>query len=305
MKLIKFLAFAFLLACPMVAQAGVLSGLGGQLKLEDDDWESQVTGFADGTLDVGDLLFTVLEIQKAVEVVGAANAAGDLSIGEGATLKTFAPGTRSITGVSLIKVKSVTINSGGFGALYEFEGGSILDWSTTLIAAGTPLGLTVAADNTGAILFDDPIDLGGHIDFASLVTGLASAIEGDEIAQFTVDAWQAQVLDVGGTPTVVSAIDSLDFVGALSTTDSKFKKVDVLRDPDFGLSGPNQAFFAAVGAHDLELQGGLGTGAKGTFALRTDTDLYVNITVPEPSSIAIWSLAAVGALVVRRRKIKS
>lgn len=296
MKMLKFWAFAFLLGCPLVTQAGVLSPLvnnSGAVKLEDDDWESQISGFADGTLDVGDLLLAVIEVQKAVDIIGTADGLGNLSIGEGATLATFAPTTRTITGISLIKVDSIASNLGGFGALYTFVGASVVEW------AG--IGIGVAAGNTGAILFDDPINVAGHIDFSTIGSGIASTIEGIRLAEFTVDAWQAQVTDFGGTPTVVSAIDSLDFVAALSTTDSRFGNVDVLRDPDFGLSAPNQSFFAGLGTHDLELQGGLGTGAKGQFAIRTDTDLYVNI-VPEPASLAIWGLAAVSGLGFRRRK---
>lgn len=296
MKVFKFLAFAWLLACPMVAQAGILGPLSnlGAVKLEDDDWETQISGGGDGFLDVGDLLLAVISVQAAVDVVGTADGLSNGSLAEGSTIATYSPTTRSVTGISLISVATIATTVGSDSAVYTFKGGSMAEW--------LGLGIAVGQDNTGAILFDDPINVAGHIDFSTIASGIASTIEGIRLAEFTVDAWRARAVDEDTfMPTVVSAIDSLTFVAGLSTTDSRFGTVDVLRDPDFGLLGPNLGFFTSLGPVDLQLFGGLGTGDKGAWALRTDTDLYVNI-VPEPASFAIWSLVAgIGGLGFRRR----
>lgn len=291
----KFFVAACLMLFPVAAQAGILGPLAnmGAVRLEDDDWETQISGFADGTLDRGDLLLAVIEVQRVTDVLGTADNLGNGSLSQGGTIVSYAPSTRAITGISLIKVDSVVSNLGGFGAQYSFVGADIAEW------AG--IGVAVSQNNTGAILFDDPINLAGHIDFSTIANGISSTIEGTRLAEFTVNSWIAQATDFGGTPTVVGAIDFLSFVAGLSTTDARFGTVDVLRDPDFGLTGPNLAFFQGMGPVDLQLQGGLGTGDRGAFALVTDTDLYVNV-VPEPASLSVWGLVAACGLGFRRRK---
>ena len=112
--------FASLCGAPS-AQAGLL-GINGPSFLEDNDWESQVKDAGTlGKLDVGDILLSVIEIQKSSAVVGVQNVAADGSLTQGATTS-YSNTTRAVTGISVIRVASVVSTLGGFGAEFTFVG---------------------------------------------------------------------------------------------------------------------------------------------------------------------------------------
>ena len=187
--------FASLCVAP-ATQAGILTN--GMTNLEDNDWESQVSGLGDGTLDVGDLLLSVIEIQASEEVLGTENGAFDGSLAAGVRT-TYTKTTRAITGISVIRVASVVLTS-PFSARFTFVGASAAEWLTHS-------GLVVA-DGVGAILYDDPASgLANHVDFTTVASGIATATEGSLIAYFTPVGWRADTISFGGTPTSVLAID--------------------------------------------------------------------------------------------------
>ena len=124
-----------------------------------------------------------------------------------------------------------------------------------------------------------------------------------KLAEFFIagaDGWVADTFDFDGDPTNVLAIDSLSFKAGLFTTDDRFALHNALSNP--GVGGTEAGFFAGLGDVHLQLTGKNSPGATGGFQLRTDSDLFLSI-VPEPSSMAIFTV--LGGLVVagRRRKL--
>ena len=277
------------------AQAGIL-GINGPTQLEDDDWESQVKdGGTLGKLDVGDILLAVVVIQKSSPVLGVQNLALDGSLTSGANTS-YSSSTKTITGISIIRVASVVSTLLGFGAEFSFVGATAAEW---LLYSGL-----VVTDGVAAILYEDPISFPAeHITFTSVALGIATATNGSMIAEFTPVAWKANSVDLTGDPTDPLKIDVLDFVAGLNTSNPIFAPHNILADPDFAPTLDVQAFFAGIGPTDLQIQGSLGTGAKGGFQLATDSDLYVNI-VPEPASFAIFGLMTLGGIAYRRRQSK-
>ncbi len=264
------------------AQAGILSPLVGlgPIQLEDDDWETQITGTGDGRLDVGDKLLAVIQIGQSLDL-------------NGATIQTYSPSTATITGISVIKVKTLVVN--GAVATYTFEGLTSAEW--------LGLGFAGVSDGTAAILYEDPASApGNHIDFSTVANGVATATEGLKIAEFSIvsaGGWEATSVDLTNDPTNVSKIDILNFRAGLVTNDNRFGLHNTLST--LGQTADDQAFFLGLGDVDLQLTGQIGQGPKGGFALRTDSDLFVSI-VPEPSSLAVFSLLGGLALGFRRRK---
>ena len=257
----------------------------GSVKLQDDDWESQVVDLGvQGRLDVGDVLLAVVEIQNSTQIVGTVNDLRNNSLSE-TGLATYSPTTTTITGISVVKVDNSTPLPGGLRQEYTFTGVTEAEWSSLT-------GISGVSDGTALILYDDPVSApGGHIDFSTIANGIATATEGTFIAEFSVVGWRAISFDIGGDPTNPLAIQSLEFLAGLNTTTSMFTPVSVLSDPDVAPTSTAAAYFAALGATDLQLEGSLGSGPRGEFQLRTDTDLYINvISTPEPASLGdrLW-----------------
>lgn len=293
-RFLSLLVLGFATCLASTASAGAFSGILGRTFLEDDDWESQVRdNLGDGKLNDGDLLLAVLQFNFTYQLTGEENFDLDGSItDDGTPEKSFSTSTDAITAISLIEVDGDPNVISGIVAEYKFKGASSADWATFT-------GLAGVADNTGAILFDNP-PATPRIDISSIPSAIASVVSGSEIAQFQVVEWFAQSISVLGDPTNPLDILTLDFVASLNTDDPRFGEHNMLGDPDLATPYALENL-QSVGPVDLQLQGVLGTGPKGEFQLRTDTDVYINI-VPEPTSFAIFAVMGLAGVSARRRR---
>ena len=293
---------------PAAASAGLL-GSGLQF-LEDNDFEAQVSGFQDGTLDPGDLLLATIEVQRRTPVLGTVDDLVNSSTSAGPQT-TYSSTTEAVTGVSLIRVDTLTYTPGSESATYTFEGASITEWAN--------FGVTVSQDGVAAVLFADPPVAPGdpHIinsdGLPGLIGEVASAAEGTVLGEFTPVFWQAiaesdNTLIPGGDPRNILDVTDLTFKAGLNAISGPFKSHNILGDPDQWSGSPvvqlaQSQIFRDNGPVDLQLFGGLGTfsGGPGEFTLVTDTDLYINV-VPEPTSFAIFGVMGLAGVGFRRRR---
>lgn len=292
-------AIAALLISSVQAQAAVQL-VNGPGEYEDTDYESQVSdGNGDGKLNDGDLILAIFAIDQQVnKYSGTINGALDASV-SGAFAFSYSDSTDMMTGVSLLKVKSVSV--AGTTAFYVFEAPTAADWLATT-------GKVVTGDDTTILVYDDPA-ASPHIDPTSLATGIATSTDGTLMWEFGLVGagtfWDAVAVDsdpLAGPwdPTNPADINVLNFFAALNLiSGGGLKDHNILGDPDLG--GSNSSLFTA--ATHLQLQGNLQPGSTGGFQLRTDTNVYLSAAVPEPASMLVWAgLAGIGAFVRYRRK---
>jgi hypothetical protein len=287
-----------------VGKAGLLLP-DGNVELEDDDFEALIAevGTPNLKVEVGEFLIAIFQISKASVLNGPIDTIPNLTPTE-TLFTTYSPSTHTITGVTLLKVDSVTVS--GNTATYTFAAPTPAEWTTHT-------GLTGIDSGVVAVAYDDPPSAPNpHIvNLPSIAAGIASATNGTRMWEFGFtgapgEFWTATAIDLGSSPdpTDITKIDILQFFASLNVIDyNGARSLDqhrILGDPDVG--GTNAGLFTH--ATHLQLQGNLQTGSPGAFHLPTDSNMYVSFTIPEPNSLAIWAvLAGCGSLVrvLRRR----
>lgn len=279
----------------------------GNTELEDDDFEALISevGTPNLKVEVGEFLVAIFQISKSSTLIGPIDTTLNSTPTE-SLFTTYSPSTNTITGVTLLKVDSVTVS--GNTASYTFVAPTPTDWSSLT-------GLTGIDPGVVAVAYDDPPSAPNpHIvSSPTIAAGIGSATEGTRMWEFGFtgapgEFWSATAVDLAGTPdpTSITAIDILQFFAALSVIDyngaRSLDQHNILGDQDVG--GTNAGLFTAP-VH-LQLQGNLQTGSAGVFHLPTDSNMYVSFTIPEPGSLAMWAVLMVsGGLVgaVRRRRL--
>ena len=288
---------ALFLSLPQAHAA--LQLVNGPGEYEDTDYESQVSdGNGNSRLDGGDLLLAIFAIDQQVnKYTGTINGALDGSV---SSAFAFAYGrtTNMLTGVSMLKVKTVDVIGGT--AIYAFEAPTKAEWLAKT-------GLVVAGDSTVVVAYDDP-PANQHIrPNNSIAQGITSATHGVKLWEFGLVGagtfWQADAIDTDAAfdPTNPVDVNVLSFFAALNlVSGGGLLSHNILGDPDLG--GTNSGLFTKK--TDLQLQGNLQPGSTGAFQLRTDSNIYLNVgQVPEPASMLVWAgLAGIGAIVRFRRK---
>lgn len=303
-----------LLAYGSASAAPLLPGINEQ---EDEDSESLLFKLAsDGApfttpgtvelVEVDDLIGGVIKIQKTQTVYPVTSPEVDLQA---------APDT--FTAIFLIKVLTTgnaTID--GNSETLTFGAPTALEW-VSAFGAGGPLDVSsvfdvsIAAAGTAAFYFD-----GVDYDDAVIVppgATSASAAATSFISGGTL-LWEFGFTGAAGEFWSTIGIDA--DVTALTTTNSITNRFalnvtayhagpELIAHNWLGaLTGPPDTNFTM--ASQLQGKGSFQSNPTGTqFGLQTDTNLYLQPDVPEPSSLVIFSLLTViggAASCVRRRK---
>lgn len=256
--------------------------------LEDNDWETAIQNDNNSTLDVGDYLVGMFEIQLVRDVIPG-------------TKPNVSPTTNTFTGVFLIEIATKVVSAtlvGGFD--FTFTPVAAATWGAVGLGLPTP---SAAGGGTLGFVFDDssspfvdPNPGGG------LAGALATATDGIELWEvgFIGDAdeiWEATGPDSFGS----FLISDLDFSAALNVTEAA-AGTPLLLPHNFVYNGVT----APLRFSQWQLTGEFETGGAqdlANFSIKTDTDLYIRPT-PEPGSLALigLGLAALGGVVYRRRR---
>jgi hypothetical protein len=269
----------------------------GQNSFEDDDFESLlVDANGNGTIDVGDRFVGVFRVQ-AINTVGV-GAAGT------ATSLYFGP----LQGV------------GGNAAIAEWAG----------LNLGFGLDLPVPnSNNTMVITYNHPDfglisngpTLAGSIDTFDNDTALNLLAEFGFTAADT-SAGSDYVTDVGEFFTTEGSLFAGFGVDVLATIPGRLASPSQLDDPANALNlnvtfdyagdevvfNPHDHVFPGIFG-DLQGNGRFVPEASqpsGAWDLSTDTDLVVDLTIPEPMSVIVWGLmATIGGWAGRRAYIRA
>lgn len=295
------LAVGALVAQAGIAQAGALSELSaGQInELEDDNFESFFNQVGDDdVIDVGDRFLGTIAIQAINAPPGVFPSTYD----PGATLPTF-------TGVFAIEAARIETVDGRTNVFYKPL--ETTDWSGEF-----GLDLPDPTDpNTIGVFFDD-VTRGELLtsDDNTLQEAIDSFVGDNRVWEFGFEGadFADGVSDLGEF-FVAAGAEGTDEVGASLLSITNLINLNLLEGIGIPLVahaylGGTIAELSAVdagvtftAAAQLQGIGGINAPTGLAFDFKTDTDLYVQ-PVPEPSSLAIFALGALGLARYRRRK---
>ena len=243
--------------------------------LQDADWESIVDD-GDGILEAGDYLYGMWQIES---IFGIDPDSGPFPSNE-------------YTAVFLMEVASVADGGIYNGKQFTMKAAPIADWNTILHV--TPTG----GFGTIAMFYrddDNSVDVTG-----TEATALASATDGTLMWDWgftgTSGATAANEFWMADANTdVIGSLTSLSYTASMNTTNvypaaSGISPLDTHNYLNFGA------------AAQVQLEGGKASGSSGPFVIKSNTSIFIK-AIPEPASLAIWSmLIGLGLVVARRRR---
>ncbi len=279
----KYMKMIFAVAAVMAftagsVKAGVVGSFVGGLGAHVEEWndrsfETVIVGGADGSLDVGDVLFGIAQIE---------------SIGDATTrLTTNSSAPTEVTAIFSAQVTSKVALGGGF-FLFEFDPFAGFE--------------AVWGDGAMAAFFEDtPPDFS---ELGTLAASVATAADGLHLltigfAGEAGEAWTATANDdtaaaLGSFFASLNRIISPGFANDLAGLDIAVSQASILG------GGLLTQFFLSGQVFDNR-----DSNSNTTWPIRDSADLFFEI-VPEPASIVAWGLlGAVGLVVGYRRRISS
>ena len=279
------------------ATAGAIDPIAGNpgpiLELEDDDWEILVnsggsisTPGADTSIDVGDFFVGILRISQINSPPGGSTPIHDYDEAGGET----------ITAIFAIKVASKVAN----GSFFDYGVTSLSDaeWASVgLDAAGYSRSNTLG--QTIAIVYDVSV----NCSLASVAGQDASAAE-YIASRGGTKLWEFGLVTASNFWTVTGATGSIPTSGS-AAAGSFNAGLDITHDyggtPGLAKLANSVLFPLAPGSSHLLISGGVKGGRDNTdFDLISDTDLLIR--TPEPGSVTLFGLGALGLLGARIRR---
>ncbi len=285
MKRFSFALAGLLLALSVgQAQAAVEDLIDGVInRLEDDDFESIIVGDGDGTIDAGDLIAGVFKVQQIID-----EPAQSTSVNLQGADDTF-------TGFFLLETIVGDDGAPNTNEVLEFGAPSQADWDAVFGDGGIidlglgPGGLTPDPDTV--VFVYEGVNFNDATNSGTLQDAAQSFINGGTLL------WEFG-LDGAGTFWTTSGEDPGVIALALTNSLTNRLSLNVTQEhAGSGIALDPHNFFGTIGG-DLnfttptQLQGKGGFVSTGSpFDLVTDTDFVINPRiVPEPSTVAIWSL---------------
>ncbi len=279
--------------------------------LDDQDFEVLLGNNL--LVEQGDLLLAIIDIQDNYLFPSEPDTDLNGTPGSSFPHEAYGADTHSFTGISLIKVDSVT-GAGTVGASYTFTAPTPTEWTNET-------GLTGVDEGVMVIAYDDPVPAAGqgHImSSPTLAAAITSATEGTRLWELGLDGteglfWSAVTTDVfdntnwpnleaNPDATDISQIDTLNYSAALNVIDYnagvELQPHNTLADPNL-----NAVFRNAFVPADLHLTGTAPQADfPGAFQVSTQTDFYI-YPVPEPATLVTWlGLLGLGVIASWRRR---
>lgn len=296
MKRVLFSSIAMLMALALSAdaQAGALSLLSLDNSpdfLEDDDYESFIDTDGSGTVNAGDFVVGMF----AIQAINTVDTAGFGSTLEGILVAKVASATGTATTVGGVAFAGdaltfTSVSAGEYTTLSTSTGGGGFGWTNLPTRMSASSSVIIYDDMAGAP-FVNPDGVGTGVTGANdaLLTAVNAAPQILEFG-FTGGAYAS------GTVTPASLTlptGQFNFVLGLNetfnSTGLSWLKIDI----DGGGPIPGVDLFG-TGAIDF-------INPKGDFDIKTDADFVVNPT-PEPGSVTLFGLGALGLLGARIRR---
>ncbi len=292
------------------ANAAILGAVPGQLNLLDDsdadigvrETSPGVFAIVAGALQDNDILVAGITFAFTRPIPGTATSLA----GQG------------YNGFTMLKVDGAPVDQGGGLSSFAFNAASVAEWNGVVDDLfGGLASLKKSSEGTLAMIFQDAtadfspvsppatlaasaaaISTGANLVWELGFTGALDA--GGNVDAGVDEGWVATgptSPSVAATTTYGTGIPGTSFTGALNPLVDNSGYVDYL--PLTTLFG--QSDFAVVGT--LSGYGdGFGNPA-GPWQIASDADLsFAPLVVPEPASLAIWSLLSVGGLALARRR---
>jgi hypothetical protein len=281
------LALVFGLAFSARAQASALSLLSfdnNPDNLEDNDYETIVS--ANATVDTSDFFVGMFEIQQIN--------------GSNVTTSTF-------EGIFAARIASVTTPGGSFGGatasrltfvpLTALEYAGLAATFTNLPTRMDTDSMIIVYDTTGSSPFTNPDGAGAGV--TGMNDALSTATNGSLVAEFGLlgEAGETAIADINST--TVASITGLMFALALNST---YVAVPGLTFNNIPGSLVTTLDGVTLSGTELWVTGGRDPQlSTGDFPLGTDANFTVN-AVPEPTSITLFALGALGLTGVGYRR---
>ncbi|PHR94539.1 MAG: hypothetical protein COA78_32105 [Blastopirellula sp.] len=287
---------------------GLLSADGVSVnQLNGSKYQSLFNFNPDGTIGANDGTDTILNV-------------GDVLFGYARTDKVFAPlnsagvspSTHTFTSLMFAEVTSIKDYFGGAyvpgtsnAAKVEFGALSSVKFANLLGAISTDLSsLTRNSTNSMVLVFDDS-DSPDFIDTnpTNLSEGLLSAMNGEALFEFGIssaldstDLWVANIFNDALDVTKINPANSAS--AALSVTSNS---TNLTFETITGVGQPNGSGLYYLPDANVHLFNGTYALNDGDYGTKVLESVYFTVT-PEPTSLAIWGIGALGFGMVRRRK---